>query len=55
MAVNTINFARVSNNLQALSILDSLRRNTLALFDSAKEYARDGYTLARSAGQGRPT
>lgn len=32
MAINTINFSRVSNNLQTLSVLDSLRRNTMALF-----------------------
>lgn len=32
MAVNPINFSRVSENLRTLSLLDSLRSNTLSLF-----------------------
>jgi len=32
MAVNPITFTRVSHNLQTLSLLDSLRRNAMALF-----------------------
>lgn len=32
MAVTPINFSRVSHNLRTLSLLDSLRRNTMSLF-----------------------
>ena len=32
MAVTSINITRVSSNLQTISLLDSLRRNTLGLF-----------------------
>lgn len=32
MAVSPINFSRVTHNLQTLSLLDSLRRNTMELF-----------------------
>jgi flagellin-like hook-associated protein FlgL len=39
MAINSVNFTRVSNNLQALSVLDSLRRNTLALFNEQNRLA----------------
>lgn len=39
MAINSVNFTRVSNNLQTLSVLDSLRRNTVDLFNQQNRMA----------------
>ncbi len=39
MAINPINFSRVTHNLQTLSLLDSLRRNTMNLFTEQNKLA----------------